>query len=66
MHLLKMEPTQCCETSAFNTQTPGKYPEDNLSRIKLVEASVRRCGREVTDKISGGSGMYVIGDKQKS
>jgi hypothetical protein len=26
-----MEPTQCSETSAFNTQTPGKYPEGNLS-----------------------------------
>jgi hypothetical protein len=26
-----MESTQCSETSAFNTQTPGKYPEDNLS-----------------------------------
>jgi hypothetical protein len=26
-----MEPTQCSETSAFNTQTPGKYPEDFLS-----------------------------------
>jgi hypothetical protein len=26
-----MEPTQRSETSAFNTQTPGKYPEDNLS-----------------------------------
>jgi hypothetical protein len=31
MNLLKMEQTQCSETSAFNTQTPGKYPEDNLS-----------------------------------
>jgi hypothetical protein len=30
-HLLKMEPTQCSEMSAFNTHTPGKYPEDNLS-----------------------------------
>jgi hypothetical protein len=29
-HLLKMEPTECSETSAFNIQTPGKYPEDNL------------------------------------
>jgi hypothetical protein len=28
-----MEPTQCSETSAFNTQTPGKYPEDNLSLV---------------------------------
>jgi hypothetical protein len=26
-----MEPTQSSETSAFNTQTPGNYPEDNLS-----------------------------------
>jgi hypothetical protein len=26
-----MEPTQCSETSAFNTQTPGKYPKDNQS-----------------------------------
>ena len=34
-HLLKMEPTQCSETSAFNTWTAGKYPEDNLSSILL-------------------------------
>jgi hypothetical protein len=34
-HLLKMEPTQCSETSAFNTQTPGKYPEDNSSFLTL-------------------------------
>jgi hypothetical protein len=33
-HLLKMEPTQSSETSAFNTQTPGKYPEDNLSKLQ--------------------------------
>jgi hypothetical protein len=32
---LKMELTQCSETSAFNTQMPGKYPEDNLSIINL-------------------------------
>jgi hypothetical protein len=30
-HMLKMEPTQCSETPAFNTQTPDKYPEDNSS-----------------------------------
>jgi hypothetical protein len=34
-HLLKMELTQSSETSAFNTQTPGKYPEDNLPSIQL-------------------------------
>jgi hypothetical protein len=31
-----MEPTQCSETSAFNTQTPGKYPEENLSSLMLI------------------------------
>jgi hypothetical protein len=30
-----MEPTQSSETSTFNTQTPGKYPEDNLSSFLL-------------------------------
>jgi len=33
-----MEPTQCSETSAFNTQTPGKYPEDNLSLLQHGES----------------------------
>jgi hypothetical protein len=42
-HLLKLEPTQCSETSAFNTQTPGKYPEDNLSPVILP---VVLCGGE--------------------
>jgi len=36
--LLKMEPTQCSETSAFNTQAPGKYPEDNLSLLQQGES----------------------------
>jgi hypothetical protein len=31
-----MEPKQSSETSAFNTQTPGKYPEDNLSFVHFV------------------------------
>jgi hypothetical protein len=36
--LLKMEPTQCSETSDFNTQTPGKYPEDNSSLLQHGES----------------------------
>jgi len=35
-HLLKMEPTQCSETSAFNTQTPGELPRRQF--IKLIVA----------------------------
>jgi hypothetical protein len=33
-----MELTQSSETSAFNTQTPGKYPEDNLSLLQHGES----------------------------
>jgi hypothetical protein len=33
-----MEPTQISETSVFNTQTPGKYPEDNLSLLQHSES----------------------------
>jgi hypothetical protein len=38
-----MEQTECSETSAFNIQTPGKYPEENLPygekglRTKVVQ-----------------------------
>jgi hypothetical protein len=28
-----MEPPECSETSAFNIQTPGKYPEENIAVI---------------------------------
>jgi len=37
-HLLKMELIQCSETSVFNTQTPGNYPEDNLSLLLQGES----------------------------
>jgi hypothetical protein len=29
-----MEPTECSETSAFNIQTPGKYPEYTISTTR--------------------------------
>jgi hypothetical protein len=35
---LKMEPTQSSETSAFNTQTQGKFPEDNSSLLQHGES----------------------------
>ena len=37
-HLLKMEPTQSSETSAYNVRTPGKYPEDNFSLLQHGES----------------------------
>jgi hypothetical protein len=33
---VKMEPTEYSVTSAFNIQTPGKYPEENIPYFKYV------------------------------
>jgi hypothetical protein len=33
-----MEPTQISETSAFNIQTQGKYPEENLPYLQHGES----------------------------
>jgi hypothetical protein len=35
---VKMEPTECSETSAFNIQTPGKYPEENIPYLQHGES----------------------------
>jgi hypothetical protein len=49
--VLKMEPTQCSETLAFNTQTSGKYPEDILS-LQQHGGSLKT--RMVQDEIATG------------
>jgi hypothetical protein len=33
-----MEPIVCSETSVFNIQTPGKYPEENLPYLQHGES----------------------------
>jgi hypothetical protein len=33
-----MEPTECSKTSAFNIQTSGKYPEDNIPYLQHGES----------------------------
>jgi hypothetical protein len=35
---VKMEQTVCSETSAFNIQTPGKYPEENIPYLQHGES----------------------------
>jgi len=32
---MKMEQTECSETSAYKIQTPGNYPEENM-QLELV------------------------------
>ena len=36
---MKMEHTECSETSAYKIQTPGNYPEDSIN-IKLYYVSL--------------------------
>jgi len=55
-----MEPTQCSETSAFNTQTPGKYPEDNLSSSKFLKLTAKNGGFDVIrDLMKSGANVEV-------
>jgi len=30
---MKMEQTECSETSAYKIQTPGNYPEENIQHV---------------------------------
>jgi len=32
---MKMEQTECSETSAYKIQTPGNYPEENIQQKRL-------------------------------
>jgi hypothetical protein len=41
---VKMEPTECSETSAFNIQTPGKYPEENTSHLHTIFGPIPHNG----------------------
>jgi len=34
---MKMEQTECSETSAYKIQTPGNYPEENIQRTEHGE-----------------------------
>ena len=55
-----MEPTQCSETSAFNTQTPGNYPEDNLSSSKLLNLTAKNGGFDfIRDLMKSGANVEV-------
>jgi len=35
---MKMEQTECSETSAYKIQTPGNYPEENILQTEHVES----------------------------
>jgi hypothetical protein len=33
---MKMEQTECFETSAYKIQTPGNYPEENKKKLSVL------------------------------
>jgi len=35
---MKMEQTECSETSAYKIQTPGNYPEESMQRSEHSES----------------------------
>ena len=41
---MKMEDTECSETSAYKIQTPGNYPEENLKHSEHGESLKSRIG----------------------
>jgi hypothetical protein len=47
-----MEPTQWSETSDFNTQMPGKYPEDNSSNKYGITASLTGPNKYIIPEFS--------------
>jgi len=32
---MKMEQTECSETSAYKIQTPGNYPEESIQQLNI-------------------------------
>jgi hypothetical protein len=50
---MKMEQTECSETSAYKIQTPGNYPEENIQHTEHSESLKSRmyyifCGLNFT------------------
>jgi hypothetical protein len=51
-----MEPIECSETLAFNIQTPGKYPEENLPYLQHGESL-----KTMVDFVTEGNFLFVPG-----
>jgi len=44
---MKMEQTECSETSAYKIQTPGNYPEENIQHIEHGESLKSRIPSDI-------------------
>ena len=41
---MKMEQTECSETSAYTIQTPGNYPEESIQQNRRLFCPIRELG----------------------
>jgi hypothetical protein len=48
---MKMEQTECSETSAHKIQTPGFYPQESIQHSEHGESLKSRKLQELTDSI---------------
>jgi len=44
---MKMEQTECSETSAYKIQTPVNYPEENIQQISIALSNKRGDGLDM-------------------
>jgi hypothetical protein len=44
---MKMEQTECSETSAYEIQTPGNYPEESIQNLEHGESLKSRMLQDV-------------------
>ena len=45
---MKMEQTECSETSAYKIQTPGNYPAENIEHTEHGESLKSRTAQHVS------------------
>ena len=56
---MKMEQTECSETSAYKIQTPGNYPEENIQHTEHGESLKSRTTRLGPGEIKTGYLPYT-------
>jgi hypothetical protein len=57
---MKMEQTECSETSAYKIQTSGNYPEESTQRSEQGESLKSRISRETQSFVKIGQKYWTL------
>jgi hypothetical protein len=57
---MKMEQTECSETSAYKIQTPGNYPEENKQHTEHGKSLKSRILAVYLNNILGGKFFLIL------